>query len=200
MREIPNWRHVEATKVKGVISNLANRATINNATRRKFYTNFHKQAGKRSHGSTGRSKIERSQSESPQDLDGGSSRRDRAMHALHVQHRPGTGLLCRDTYHFLAGRFKLNPKLGRMELECNLEGISYLGDTSVPNQLFRNLVLLPYEGKALNDAPLIIIQEPAETSKFGCWIVFPRKIGKWFFIGRWTASDVKPIPTVGFVA
>ncbi|EFJ06528.1 BAHD family acyltransferase, clade V [Selaginella moellendorffii] len=78
-------------------------------------------------------------------------------------------------YHFLAGRFKLNPKLGRMELECNREGVSFaaascelrvsdLGDISVPNPLFRNLVLLPDEGKALNDAPLITIQ----VTKFSC--------------------------------
>ncbi|KAJ7513607.1 hypothetical protein O6H91_23G006200 [Diphasiastrum complanatum] len=72
-------------------------------------------------------------------------------------------------YHFLAGRLTLNMQQMRMEIDCNRAGvlftksttdlsISDLGDVSLPNPLFRSLILLPKDADTVSEAPIMTAQ------------------------------------------
>ncbi|KAJ7295338.1 hypothetical protein O6H91_23G006100 [Diphasiastrum complanatum] len=72
-------------------------------------------------------------------------------------------------YHFLAGRLTLNAQQMRMEIDCNRAGvlftsattdlsISDLGDVSLPNPLFRSLILLPKDANTVSEAPIMTAQ------------------------------------------
>ncbi|XP_050217073.1 brassinosteroid-related acyltransferase 1 [Mercurialis annua] len=74
-----------------------------------------------------------------------------------------------------AGRLKLNPNDGKLNLWCNNEGavlveavtqvkLSELGDLSQYNELFEKLVYKPVFNPNLSDMPLVV----AQVTKFGC--------------------------------
>ncbi|GLJ46170.1 hypothetical protein SUGI_0972560 [Cryptomeria japonica] len=78
-------------------------------------------------------------------------------------------------YHFMAGRLQLNVEDGRVEMSYNRAGVLFaeassqltlaqLGDVSLPNPCFRNLVLTIDEFKELSQTPVLTIQ----VTRFKC--------------------------------
>ncbi|KAH9328451.1 hypothetical protein KI387_000559 [Taxus chinensis] len=78
-------------------------------------------------------------------------------------------------YHFMAGRLQQNGEDGRVELNYNRAGVLFagassqltlaqLGDVSLPNPSFRNLVIRIDEFKELNEAPVMTMQ----VTRFTC--------------------------------
>uniref|UniRef100_A0A0C9S3G0 TSA: Wollemia nobilis Ref_Wollemi_Transcript_29249_1773 transcribed RNA sequence n=1 Tax=Wollemia nobilis TaxID=56998 RepID=A0A0C9S3G0_9CONI len=78
-------------------------------------------------------------------------------------------------YHFMAGRMRLNPEKGRLEIDCNRAGALFaaascdltlcdLGDVSHPTPAFRSLVLQPSNAKKFGDTPLLMMQ----VTRFKC--------------------------------
>ncbi|XP_059628608.1 acyltransferase GLAUCE [Cornus florida] len=72
-------------------------------------------------------------------------------------------------YDFLAGRLKLNPELGRFEIDCNGAGAGFvvasseftlheIGDLVYPNPGFRQLIIQSMDKLGPNDQPLCIVQ------------------------------------------
>lgn len=72
-------------------------------------------------------------------------------------------------YDFLAGRLKMNPKLGRLEVDCNAAGAGFvvasseftldeIGDLVYPNPAFQQLVVMSMDNLAPDDQPLCILQ------------------------------------------
>lgn len=68
------------------------------------------------------------------------------------------------TYDFLAGRLKSDPKTGRLEIDCNGDGVGFvvassessldeIGDLVYPNPGFKDLIV-----KSFDDQPLCTIQ------------------------------------------
>ncbi|KAK3020501.1 hypothetical protein RJ639_045443 [Escallonia herrerae] len=72
-------------------------------------------------------------------------------------------------YDFLAGRLKLNPEVGRLEINCNAAGVGFvvahtefslheIGDLVYPNPAFRKLVAKSFDSLKADDQPLFIVQ------------------------------------------
>ena len=72
-------------------------------------------------------------------------------------------------YDFLAGRLKMNPKLDRLEVECNGAGAGFvvasseftldeIGDLVFPNPAFQQLTVMTMDNLAPDDQPLCILQ------------------------------------------
>eukprot|EP00253_Pinus_taeda_P021425 PITA_21425 len=78
-------------------------------------------------------------------------------------------------YHFMAGRLKLNEK-GRLEIECNRAGtlfaaancdltLSDLGDVTLPNPIFRNLLLQRAHARKFGAKPPLFMMQPVERTR-----------------------------------
>lgn len=87
-------------------------------------------------------------------------------------------------YDFLAGRMKLNPKTGRLEIDCNGAGAGFvvgssectleeIGDLVYPNPAFGQLVAKTMDSLAKDDNPLCIVQvSRGEILKIACQCYF----------------------------
>lgn len=73
------------------------------------------------------------------------------------------------TYDFLAGRLKMNPETGRLEIDCNAAGAGFVvassdcsldevGDLVYPNPAFGQLILQTMDILGNEDQPLCIFQ------------------------------------------
>lgn len=72
-------------------------------------------------------------------------------------------------YDFLAGRLRLNPNTGRLEIDCNDSGVGFvvasseftldeIGDLVYPNPAFAQLVTITLDNLKPDDQPLCILQ------------------------------------------
>lgn len=74
-----------------------------------------------------------------------------------------------EPYDFLAGRLKLNPQEGRLEIHCNGAGVDFavasselsleeIGDLVLPNPALRQLIERKCERLEMEDKPLVRFQ------------------------------------------
>lgn len=72
-------------------------------------------------------------------------------------------------YDFLAGRLKINPQSGRLEIDCNVAGAGFvvastefaldeIGDLVYPNPVFQDFAVQSLEGFKAEDQPLCVVQ------------------------------------------